>query len=76
MPDKWERAHGLKTSRNDSKLDPDKDGLSNILEFKHGTEPKKSDSDHDDVNDGNEEAAYQMIRLRRQRHKWWRRIPR
>ncbi len=47
LPDFWENKVGLSTTKDDSALDPDKDGLSNLLEFAHLTDPFKSDSDGD-----------------------------
>jgi plastocyanin len=38
--------------------DPDKDGLNNYNEFKHGTNPNKADSDQDGLSDGDEINIY------------------
>src|SRR5204863_884271 len=54
MPDKWEKRHHLNTHANDARKDPDKDGLSNLSEFRHHTDPQAADSDDDGVNDGTE----------------------
>jgi hypothetical protein len=54
MPDRWEKQNGLNTHRNDARRDPDRDGLSNIAEFRHGTDPRNADSDDDGTNDGTE----------------------
>ncbi len=54
MPDKWERAHHLNPRVNDAAKDPDKDGLSNLSEFRHGTNPRRADTDEDGVNDRTE----------------------
>ena len=57
MPDRWEKGHGLSTKRNDAKADPDKDGVTNIREFKLGTDPRKADTDGDGIEDGAEHAG-------------------
>jgi hypothetical protein len=54
MPDKWEKRHHLNPRANDARKDADHDGLSNLSEFRHGTDPQKADTDDDGVNDENE----------------------
>ncbi|MFO1460558.1 MAG: lamin tail domain-containing protein [Verrucomicrobiota bacterium] len=44
MPDDWETAHGLDPRTDDSGLDPDQDGFSNLDEFLAGTDPKNAAS--------------------------------
>lgn len=39
MPDWWEKLHGLDPDSDDSALDPDGDGISNLNEFRGGTGP-------------------------------------
>ena len=39
MGDTWERRYDLDTDRNDADEDPDKDGLSNLVEFRLRTNP-------------------------------------
>jgi hypothetical protein len=51
MPDKWEQKYGLDTHRNDAKADKDHDGLSNLAEYRVGSNPRKVDSDGDGVSD-------------------------
>lgn len=41
----------------DSRLDPDHDGLTNLEEFKFGSSPVDADIDHDELNDAQEKAA-------------------
>jgi hypothetical protein len=54
MADKWEKRHHLNTRANDARRDPDKDGLSNLSEFRHHTDPQKADTDDDGVKDDDE----------------------
>ncbi len=44
MPNGWEMQHKLDPLKNDSKLDPDKDGFSNFVEFKKKTDPQNINS--------------------------------
>jgi hypothetical protein len=54
MPDKWETKNHLNAHAKDARKDPDHDGLSNLSEFRHRTNPHKADTDGDGVKDGNE----------------------
>jgi hypothetical protein len=56
MPDAWEVANGLIVGTNDSG-DPDGDGLTNLEEYNHSTDPHNADSDADGYSDGVEVAA-------------------
>jgi len=48
IPDQWEDAHALnKNDPGDAKVDPDADGLWNVSECAHGTNPKFADTDGD-----------------------------
>jgi hypothetical protein len=64
MPDRWERAHGLRVGVNDARRDPDHDGLTNYFEYRVDrlaglvSHPKVADSDHDGVSDGNEDLDH------------------
>ena len=43
LPDKWERRYGFNPENaSDAKLDPDKDGLTNLEEYQAGTNPVKA----------------------------------
>ncbi len=52
MLDSWELQFGLNANVNDAVSDPDSDGLTNINEFKAGTNPKVADTDNDGMPDG------------------------
>jgi hypothetical protein len=56
MPDRWERANHLNPRAKDAKADPDRDGLSNLSEFRSRTDPHDVDTDDDGVSDGQEDA--------------------
>jgi len=43
IPDAWESTHGLNPAFDDSLLDPDSDGATNIEEYNRGTHPLQSD---------------------------------
>jgi len=64
MPDRWERSHGLNPRRNDARRDPDRDGLSNLREYRidrtaaFASHPRVADSDHDGVSDGDEDPDH------------------
>jgi hypothetical protein len=59
IPDDWKVAHGL--DPNDPAVafeDPDHDGLTNLEEFQHGTDPHNPDTDGDGLSDGDEVHVY------------------
>ena len=53
MPDDWERWH-LGNLLSDGSDDSDGDGLLNLEEFLHSTNPNSTDSDYDGLSDGDE----------------------
>ncbi|MBM3884024.1 MAG: hypothetical protein FJ387_30690, partial [Verrucomicrobia bacterium] len=57
MPDGFETAHGLDPEQDDGALDLDADGLSNLDEYRQGTQPGNADTDNDGWADGEEIAA-------------------
>ena len=55
IPDSWKIAHGFSiTDPTVAGQDPDHDGLTNLEEFQHGTDPNNPDTDGDGVSDGDE----------------------
>ncbi|MBU0456502.1 MAG: chitobiase/beta-hexosaminidase C-terminal domain-containing protein, partial [Gammaproteobacteria bacterium] len=59
MSDDWETGHNLNPNTNDSSLDPDEDGLTNLREYQVGTDPNNPDSDGDGLTDGQEVNLHQ-----------------
>jgi hypothetical protein len=55
MNDRWEKSHGLNVKKKDGALDPDKDGLKNLGEYRSRTNPHDADSDNDGREDGDED---------------------
>lgn len=51
MLDAWEKKNGLDPTIDDSGLDDDGDGLTNLQEFQLGTDPRSKDSDGDGMPD-------------------------
>ncbi len=52
MPDAYELSNGLDPNVNDASLDKDSDGLTNLQEYKLGTDPQNPDTDGDGLKDG------------------------
>lgn len=51
IPDRWEKQFGLSEKQDDAQKDTDNDGLKNIDEYLHDTNPLKADTDGDGYND-------------------------
>ncbi|WP_455391512.1 fibronectin type III domain-containing protein, partial [[Eubacterium] cellulosolvens] len=59
IPDYWERQYGLNIiDPSDARADPDEDNLTNLEEFLNNTSPWNSDSDNDNLTDGDEIKIY------------------
>ncbi|UJG44086.1 MAG: right-handed parallel beta-helix repeat-containing protein [Candidatus Heimdallarchaeum endolithica] len=58
MLDGWEVDNSLDPLTDDSSLDPDIDGLTNLEEYQAGTDPNNSDTDSDCLTDGDEVNTY------------------
>lgn len=54
--DEWAKRNGLDSTNNGLDADPDKEGLPNYLEYVHGTNPMKADTDGDKFTDKQEIA--------------------
>ncbi|MDD4869987.1 MAG: hypothetical protein PHR77_05455, partial [Kiritimatiellae bacterium] len=64
MDDDYELFFGLDTSLDDSAMDPDGDGLTNLQEFQRGTDPFQSDTDRDGWNDDYDSNAVSRIYIK------------
>jgi hypothetical protein len=61
LPDKWEKRHHLSLKVNQAQRDQDKDGLTNIGEFRSGTNPRDADSDNNGVSDAAEDPDHDGV---------------
>jgi hypothetical protein len=57
IPDRWEKRHHLSLNVKQTRRDQDRDGLTNLGEFKAGLNPRDADSDDDGLDDGDEHAG-------------------
>jgi hypothetical protein len=55
LPDRWEKRHHLSTKKKSGSKDPDRDGLSNLGEYRSKTDPRRGDTDRDAVADDDED---------------------
>ena len=65
LPDRWERRHGLSTTKPSARRDPDGDRLRNRREYKLRTHPRKRDTDGDGLGDRGEIKRYRTNPRRR-----------
>src|SRR4051812_32960391 len=56
IPDRWEKKYDLSMRVDQARRDQDKDGLTNLREYRAGTNPRKRDTDGDGVSDAREDA--------------------
>ena len=54
MPNRWEKRHGLNPTAADARVDREKDGLTNIAEYRLRSHPRDEDTDGDGHDDGDE----------------------
>ena len=52
IPDKWETKYKMSIKKNLASADFDKDGLTNLNEYRAGTSPRAKDTNHNGVADG------------------------
>jgi hypothetical protein len=64
MLDSWQVANGIPLDIRSGNLDPDRDGLTNLEEYRLGTRANMIDSDGDGINDGDEFRIYHTDPLR------------
>lgn len=57
IPDRWEKRHHLSLKVNQASRDQDRDGLTNMGEYRAKLDPRDDDSDDDGLEDGDENAG-------------------
>jgi len=57
IPDRWERHYDLSLNVNQANRDQDADGVKNMGEYKHGTDPRDADSDETGTENGTDDGA-------------------
>lgn len=55
LPDRWEQRHKLSIKVKSASKDNDRDGLTNLGEYRSKTDPRDADSDEDGVEDADED---------------------
>jgi hypothetical protein len=54
LPNRWELQYGLDAHSPNADEDPDADGLTNLAEYRAGTDPTNADTDADGTEDGDD----------------------
>jgi len=55
LPDRWEKKHKLSTKHKSAHQDKDRDGLTNLGEYRSKTNPRRTDTDRDGIQDDDED---------------------
>lgn len=55
LPDTWEKKFNISTKKKSGRADPDRDGLSNLGEYRARTNPRRADTDRDRIRDDDED---------------------